>query len=263
MAHIELVRAGVDYPVLKPGRRLGRGVSDLVGGTIFEMQSRTFVRALDNVNLNLVEGMRLGLIGNNGSGKSTLLRTLAGILPLSRGTRTHSGRVFTLFSTNAGIDLRMTGLENIRRLAALHNIERGRVPELTEDVIDFTELGDFLDLPVSTYSAGMRARLGFGFLTSLEADILLIDEVIGAGDKRFHVKAKQRLEKFASSGGLLVVASHSTAVLSALCSRAVVMRKGRIAFRGSVSQASAFFAENIQKSSAADDDDSAIDQPAA
>jgi ABC-2 type transport system ATP-binding protein len=242
--HVKLLGAGVDYPILKPRANAGRGVTELVGGTIFEMQNRTFVRALDKVNISLEKGARLGLIGNNGSGKSTLLRTLAGILPLSRGTRTHSGRILTLFSSNAGIDARMTGIENISRLAALYNVDRKRIAELTEDVANFTELGAFLDLPMSSYSAGMRARLGFGFLTALEADILLIDEVIGAGDRRFHAKAKERLEKFAASGGILVVASHSTAVLSTLCTRAIVMRKGRIVFRGSVPKAAAFFAGN-------------------
>lgn len=261
MTHIELTKAGVDYPVMRSGRDRGRGVGDLLGGTIFKMESRTFVRALDNINLDLREGMRLGLIGNNGSGKSTLLRTLAGILPLSRGTRTYSGKILTLFSTVAGIDLRLTGLENVQRLAALHQLDPKRIPDVVEDIVEFTELGDFFDLPVGTYSAGMRARFGFAFMTALEADILLIDEVIGAGDKRFHSKAEKRLETFTASGGIIVVASHSTAVLSALCTRAVVMRKGRIAFRGSVPKASAFF--TASETGGATGDDPSAEQPAA
>lgn len=249
MPYIKLHRACIDYPLASHGAR-ANGRETKVGGRIFERQGRQFVRALDRVSLNLRDGARVGLLGGNGSGKSTLLRTLAGILPISQGMRSIDGRVTTLFAIGVGMDLHKTGVENIARMAALHNIPRDRIPSLVEDIAEFSELGEFMTLPVKTYSAGMRARLGFGFVTALESDIVLIDEVIGTGDRNFHEKARKRMSRFIERRGIVVLASHSMSVLNGICTHGIVMRTGRVAFEGKIADAAAFFEGGPQATAA-------------
>lgn len=241
MAVIQLRSVCIDYPVHRAKSSKVAPTDETMGGRIFMQRNREFVRGLDRVNVDIGDGQRIALIGSNGSGKSTLLRTLAGILPIASGERRIEGRISTLFSTSAGVDGERTGIENIHRLAALYNLPRSGVPELVESISDFSELGSYLQMPVKTYSAGMRARLGFAFVTSIKADIILIDEVIGVGDKDFYTKAQQRLIDFTKTSGIVVIASHSTAILQSLCTRAFVMRKGRIAFRGKVSEAEEYY----------------------
>ena len=242
MASITLRNVCIDYPVHRVGAsKMGEAAEDRMGGRIFIQKNREYVRALDRINIDITAGQRIGLIGSNGSGKSTLLRTLAGILPIASGERTIDGRISTLFSTSAGIDGELTGVENIHRLAALYGLPRESVGELIESIADFSELGTFMKMPVKTYSAGMRARLGFAFVTSIRAEIVLIDEVIGVGDKSFYAKAQKRLSEFMEGSGIVVLASHSVAVLESLCTRAFVLRNGRIVYRGNVQKAQRFY----------------------
>ena len=244
MARVSLVRVCVDYPIHRYDLSKPDTVpSETIGGRIMLNRGREFVRALDLVSLNMAEGNRVALLGSNGSGKSTLLKTIGQILPVASGERIVEGRVVTLFSTGAGIDAERSGIENIHRLAALHNVPRSSIPELIESIEDFSELGQFMKLPVKAYSAGMRARLGFAFVTSIKADIVLIDEVIGVGDKGFYKKAQQRLSEFMTGSGVVVIASHSMEILKSLCTRAFVLRNGRIAYRGPVRDAITFYNE--------------------
>lgn len=242
---LRLSRASVDYPIRNQGGSSRfADFARSVGGTFVEHEKRRFVRALNGVNINLRNGDRVGLLGGNGSGKSTLLKTLAGILPLATGTRAVSGRIATLFSTGVGIDNERTGAENIVRMAALYNVPKRQVPALIDEIAEFTELGEFIDLPVKSYSSGMNSRLGFGLVTSISANIILVDEVIGTGDKNFHEKARLRLEQFLSDRGIVVIASHSNKVLQSLCTTGIVLQRGSIAFSGPIDDAAAFYNES-------------------
>ena len=241
---IRLQRVSVDYPIHSGGVSRFAAFRRSVGGDIVEHRKRRFVRALDRINLTFENGARVGLLGGNGSGKSTLLRTCAGILPVASGARTVGGRIATLFTTGVGIDAERTGAQNIVRIAALYNIPKARVPELIDEMAEFTELGEFIDLPVKSYSSGMNSRLGFGLVTSVSADIILIDEVIGTGDKNFHAKARDRLDRFLTGRGIVVIASHSAAVLKSLCTTGIVLNKGAVSFQGAIDDAVVFYEEN-------------------
>ncbi|TPW27562.1 ABC transporter ATP-binding protein [Pararhizobium mangrovi] len=233
----------IEYPLSKTSSSRFSDFARTVGGQFVSHDDRRFIRALDRISLDFPNGSRVGLLGGNGSGKSTLLRTLAGILPLTAGERIIRGQIATLFSAGVGIDPEKNGIANIYRMAALYNIPRRRVPELIDDIVEFTELGEFIELPVKSYSSGMASRLGFGFVTNINADVILVDEVIGTGDNNFKDKARERMERFLADRGIIVVASHSVEVLETLCHTGLVLDQGSVAFYGDIAEAGEFHRE--------------------
>ncbi len=241
MARLLLDRVTIDYPIHRRGKPLLTNNRSPLGGSLFVDDDREYIRALDRVTVDVPDAQRMAIVGGNGSGKSTMLKTLAGILPIATGRREIEGRVATLFSTGIGMDGERSGRENIRRLAALHNIPRRDVPDIIADIDEFSELGEFLDLPISSYSSGMKARLGFAFTTGIKADILLIDEVIGVGDTKFYQKAQDRLKNQLHGAGIVVMASHAPSILNEFCQGAIVLKRGQVAFRGRVNDALAFY----------------------
>ena len=194
MAELLLRDVTVEYPIYNAANMSLRNqiVAIGTGGRIRSDTRRvTTVTALDGIELNLKDGDRVGLVGHNGSGKTTLLRTMAGIFTPTRGTIGITGRVSTVFGLGAGLDGELTGYENIVRMSMLLGATRRSAEAIIPDIEDFTELGDFLSVPVRTYSAGMVTRLTFAVATAAQPEILLIDEVLGAGDVGFQEKARQ------------------------------------------------------------------------
>lgn len=223
----------LEYPIFDSQSHSLRNVALQLGtgGLVRRNSKAVSVRALEDISFTLNEGDRLGLIGHNGSGKSSLLRVLSSIYPPSSGVLRINGRVSALLSTGLGMEVDATGRENIMLCGQAMGMTRREVLSMRESIEDFTELGEFLDLPVRTYSSGMALRLSFGIASALAPDILLVDEVIGAGDQKFYTKARDRLMKLFERTQVMIMASHNTEILHTFCNKAMVLQKGRcIAF---------------------------------
>lgn len=234
---IEVKDVTIDIPVYNTERSFRSAlVSNYIGGSIKQTSNAVIVRALSNISLSLKSGDRLGLVGHNGAGKSTLLSLLAGIYKPLHGSVTHNGRITPMFNMTPGLDPVDTGLENIKTIGTFLGMTKKEIKDKTEEIIAFSELQDFIHLPVRTYSSGMVARLSFGVATALEPDILLIDEGIGAGDDSFAKKAKQRLEDFYNRINILVLASHSRGLIRQLCNKAILLEHGQIIAAGTVDE---------------------------
>jgi ABC-type polysaccharide/polyol phosphate transport system ATPase subunit len=231
MAELLLRDVTVEYPIYNAGNMSLRNqlVAIGTGGRLRSDTRRiTTVTALDGIDLHLKDGDRVGLVGHNGSGKTTLLRTMAGIFTPTRGAITITGSVSTVFGLGAGLDGELTGYENIVRMSMLLGATRTAAEAIIPDVEDFTELGDFLSVPVRTYSAGMVTRLTFAVATAAHPEVLLIDEVLGAGDIGFQEKARKRMTAFIGRASILVLASHVPDLLQLFCDRLVNLEHGRI-----------------------------------
>lgn len=192
------------------------------------------IMALDGITLDIAPGSRVGLIGHNGAGKSTLLRVLAGVYAPVSGEAEIEGSVATLFNATPGLNLDSTGRENIITCGLHLGLSLREIRAKEAEIAAFTELGGYLDLPVRIYSAGMLMRLGFAIATSLEPDILLIDEGLGTGDAGFAKKAERRMRELAERASILVVASHSMSLLNSLCTDGIVLEQGRIVAKGPI-----------------------------
>ena len=203
--------------------RVGTG-----GRLAFESGRVPEVLALDEVSLDLGPGTRLGLIGHNGAGKTTLLRVMAGILSPTSGTAKIDGRVAVVINPAMGLNPQSTGREAIHVQSLIAGASRAECARAIEDIAVFTELGPFIDLPVCTYSSGMRTRLAFATATAYAADIVVIDEGIGAGDRDFATKAKARLKSWLGEAGIVVMASHSETLLKENCDMRLELDKGKI-----------------------------------
>jgi ABC-2 type transport system ATP-binding protein/lipopolysaccharide transport system ATP-binding protein len=233
MASIDLEGVVVSFPVYDQSSRSlkKRLITATTGGRIesaTESGKITVVRALDGVTLSLAHGDRVGLVGHNGAGKTTLLRVLAGIYEPTIGTARIDGNAAPLFDVALGMDPESTGYENIVLRGLFLGLSRRQIDERVDDIAEFTELGEFLKLPIRTYSTGMRMRLAFAVSTSIEPDILLLDEGIGAGDAAFLEKAQRRLRDFTDKAAIIVLASHSDALVRQMCEQVVLMEHGKI-----------------------------------
>jgi ABC-type polysaccharide/polyol phosphate transport system ATPase subunit len=245
MASIQLHDVSIDFPVFTarsrgllntllrlPQRDKARVEASGLG--------RVSVHALREVNLQLNTGDRVGLVGANGAGKTTLLRVLSGVYEPMRGELTCSGRVAALTDIMLGMDLDASGHDNIIMRGIVMGLTRRQALGLMPDVEAFTQLGEHLELPVRTYSQGMLLRLAFAVSTSVVPDILLMDEMIGAGDAKFFAQARERINGLIEQVSILVVASHNEDILRSFCNRALVLKEGRIVMDGSVDEALSF-----------------------
>ena len=229
--------ACVDFPIFDAkSRSLKKTVIGLVGGNIETAAKVPVIEALRDISLNLEHGARVGLVGHNGAGKSTLLRLLAGIYEPTRGVADVRGRVAPVFDLGVGMDPEISGLENIIVRGLFLGMTRKEMEERIDDIAEFTELGDFLRMPLRTYSTGMRIRLALGVVTSIDPEILILDEGIGAVDAAFLHKSKKRLAELVERSGLLVFASHSDEFLRDLCDTAIWMEHGRIRKQGEIEE---------------------------
>jgi ABC-type polysaccharide/polyol phosphate transport system ATPase subunit len=199
------------------------------------------VQALRDVNLEIAPGETVGIVGRNGAGKSSTLRVLAGIIPLDSGHVARGGTIVSLLEIGAGFGRDFSGRENIYLNGALHGLARAEIDERLAEIVAFSELGDFIDAPVKTYSSGMFLRLGFAIAAHLEADILLIDEVLAVGDEAFQRKCEERIARQIAAGTTLVLVSHDAALIERMCARVVVLDGGAAVFDGPCAEGMAFY----------------------
>ena len=191
-------------------------------------------RALDSLDFTVLPGEVVGIIGRNGSGKSTLLKTINGFLRPSEGQVETSGRVFLLAGVDPGLILGLSGRENARLLGMAYGKPQGAIESFVSSVEEFCNLKEAFDRKVGGYSTGMRGKLGFGIITELEPDILLIDETLGVGDREFRAKAQMRLRNFIGQSGTVLISTHSLGLAKELCTRGILLENGRIEHDGSI-----------------------------
>jgi lipopolysaccharide transport system ATP-binding protein len=228
MVRLRLENVSIDYPVF--GARAGSLKTTLAkaatGGRIGRDAGVTVVQALRDICLDLREGDRLGVVGHNGAGKSTLLQTLAGVYPPSCGSYHRQGSVASLINPMLGIELDATGYENIVIRGLVLGMDRASIRRLTPEIADFSGLGDYLTMPVRTYSTGMMMRLAFAIVTAIRTDILLMDEWLSVGDAQFQQQAEARLRHVVSNAGILVLASHSRGLIERECTMIIELNHG-------------------------------------
>ena len=239
MACVVVENVSVEFPVYGARRSFRKALFDRATGGLVERgagrhQGMVVVKALSNISLRLLEGDRLGLVGHNGAGKSTLLRVLAGVYEPIEGRVLVDGKISPLFDMMPGLDVEDTGYQNIVTIGMLFGMSASEVEAKIPEIEEFTELGEYLDLPVRTYSAGMMARLGFAVATAIEPGILLVDEGIGAGDARFAERVAQRMKEFVGRSRIIVLASHSEGMLRSMCNKGALMHEGRLLNIGSL-----------------------------
>ncbi|HEY6911543.1 MAG TPA: ABC transporter ATP-binding protein [Myxococcales bacterium] len=193
--------------------------------------------ALRHVSLRIDPGEAIALVGHNGSGKSTLLKTVAGVLQPSEGEVLVQGRISPMIELGAGFDPELTGRDNIYLNGALLGFSRRQMEAKFDRIVAFSELGDFVDMPIKNYSSGMYARLGFAIAQDVEPDVLIVDEVLAVGDERFQEKCKARIRDFRTAGVTFCFVTHGLQSARELCPRAAVLHHGRLAFDGPVDQA--------------------------
>ena len=232
-AYIKAENISLDYPIL--GYRGESLKSTIINGTIggiikFQEKSHksSVVRSIDKVSFEVFSGEKLGLLGSNGAGKTSLLRVLSGVFPISEGELKVHGKVSSMLNLTCGIDAELTGLENIEFRLKLANIPQKEIKKYTEDIIDFAELNEFINLPFRLYSSGMAARLCFGIATSIPSEIILMDEWLSVGDKEFNEKASIRLNKYVMNSSLLVIASHNYNFIEKLCDKILILDQGNL-----------------------------------
>jgi ABC-2 type transport system ATP-binding protein len=229
---------------------LAKGINRLatrklnVGGQIGTGEKgRVVVKALDGVSFEIHEGDRVGLLGHNGSGKTTLLRTLAGIYEPVAGTIRVSGHAFPLFDLQLGMDQDATGIENIWMRSKFLGLSTQQIRDALDDIAEFTELGEYLQMPIRAYSTGMMLRLAFAISTAITPEILILDEMIGAGDAAFIARVNDRLKTFLARAGILVIASHATDILRQWCNKGMLLEHGKLIAYGPLEDVVARYAE--------------------
>lgn len=257
MASLILDNVTVEFPIYGSQRSFRSAIKSMTGGIIRregKRRHRITVRALDKVSLSLEHGDRLGIIGHNGAGKSTLLRVCAGVYAPTGGAVSIDGRVSPLFNTSPGLDTDDTGYENIFTCGQFLGMTPEEIAQKTPDIVEFSELGEYLNLPVRTYSTGMVVRLGFAIATAIDPEVLVLDEGLGAGDARFAERAKRRVDALIERSSILVLASHSDALVQAMCNKAILLSEGRIRCEGSVEDVIQAYAEMNQETALSQDD---------
>jgi ABC-type polysaccharide/polyol phosphate transport system ATPase subunit len=205
------------------------------------------VRALSDICLDLRPGDRLGILGGNGAGKSTLLKLIAGIYEPTAGLRKVSGRISSLFELSLGFEMEASGRNNILYRGYLQGETPRSLKAKLEEIAAFSELGDFLDVPVRYYSAGMLVRLAFSIATAIEPEILLVDEVLSAGDLAFQHKARQRMREMMAKAQILVVVSHDLDSLCQLCHQGLWLDQGRVRACGPIADVVAAYQDHVQR----------------
>ena len=249
MTHIRLHSVDLDLPVgrfpfLGGGKQASGRTSD---PRIDRSRGNHFVRVLNDVTLEFKQGERVGLIGVNGAGKSTFLRVLAGIYAPTRGVCDTEGRISTLFSSTIGMNPQASGRENIYLSGRTLGMSRAEIRAAQDDIISFADIGEFIDMPLRLYSAGMKTRLGFAIATTITPEILLIDEVFGVGDAAFQQRAQERIQQVVGKAGILVLASHSDSMISQFCDKVCCIEKGAVQFFGPSKEGLEIYRNAIQQ----------------
>jgi len=236
MTKIILNKVGVEFPIYElSSRSIKKQLMRITTGGALSKDSKVVtVKALNNLSFELHPGDRLGLVGHNGAGKSTLLRVLAKIYEPTSGKITIDGKVSALLDVMLGMDPESTGYENIVMRGLIHGLKRKEILARQKEIADFTELGDYLSIPVRTYSTGMRLRLAFSIATSVLSEIIVLDEVVGAGDTAFMKKAEDRFNSMLNDAEIVVLASHSKETIKKFCNKVLWLNAGEVGYFGSV-----------------------------
>ena len=240
MASIELRNISIEFPIYNvDARSMKKSFLRLAtgGGVATKANKRVVVRSLQNVSLSMQHGDRIGLIGHNGAGKSTLLRLLAGVYEPTEGQMHIEGHVSPMFDVMQGMENELTGYENIITRGIILGLTRKQIKDKVHEIAELTGLGDYLSLPIRTYSNGMMLRLGFAISTSITPDILLIDEVFGVGDADFIKKATERMDSLLGQSSIVVIASHADALIRDCCNKVLLLNAGEVRYFGSVDEA--------------------------
>jgi lipopolysaccharide transport system ATP-binding protein len=248
MTTIELDNVCLDYIIKTGSDSIGKTAVYLAGRLLNVTANRprklinhSTYRALKNINLSLTIGDRVGLLGQNGAGKSTLLKVLAKIYRPNSGSIHIKGKIASVFDASLGINHDATGYENIINLGMMKGFSKKQTEQIIPDVENFTELGDFLQKPVSTFSTGMQMKLVFAVATAFYPEIMLIDEIIGVGDHHFIERAMSRLDNAIERSHILVLTSHSNDIIKRFCNKVIVMHQGEIQFMGDVEPGIEFY----------------------
>ncbi len=246
MVRIELKDTSLTFEIRQGGRITLKEllIRKLFGRTV---APRVQVHALQDVNLTIQEGQRVGIIGHNGAGKSTLLKVLAGIYPPTKGERVVEGQISSLFDIALGFELDASGWENIAYRGYLQGETPKSIKAKLEPIAEFSELGEFLNVPVRYYSAGMLVRLAFSIATAIDPEILLIDEVLSVGDMSFQNKARERMRDMMAKARLIVVVSHDMESLIKLCDQAVWLDHGRVRGVGPAAEVIAAYITHVHR----------------
>jgi ABC-2 type transport system ATP-binding protein/lipopolysaccharide transport system ATP-binding protein len=225
---IDLQNLSIHLPIQRTRLRRKMLAEGGAGGRVIKTKAGECVAALQNISLSINSGDRIALLGRNGAGKTTLLRTLAGVYLPSTGRAHIKGRIATLFSTTLSLSDFETGRQNIQVSGILRGIAQDRIQTLLPDILETTGLGEFIDLPLSKYSEGMKARLGFAMAILAEPDLLLIDEVLNAGDAVFLEAARKKITSLSGPDKSLIIASHSEELLGSICNKALWLDRGSL-----------------------------------
>lgn len=239
MANIIFENVTTEFPIYNANARSLKKklIQIATGGQLnADTKGRVVVRSLENISFTLSDGDRVGLLGHNGAGKSTLLRVLGRVYAPSAGNAQINGKLGSLIDISFGIDHEATGRENIYLRGALLGLTRNEVKSCMDEIIDFSELGDFVDVPLRTYSSGMHLRLAFAVSTIIRPEILLMDEWLSVGDEGFRMKAERRLTELVQSTNILVLASHSETLIRHICNRVIWLEHGRVRMDGPVNE---------------------------
>ncbi len=197
--------------------------------------------ALKNVSFRLNKGDRLGILGLNGAGKSTLLKVIAGVYKPTTGKVTRYGHIAPMIELGAGFDPNYTGRENIFLYGSVLGFSRSFLEEKYQEILDFSELGEFIDVPIKNYSSGMKARLGFSIATVVEPEILILDEVLSVGDAKFRKKCEKKMQRMFDHGVTVLFVSHSLAQVKRLCNKAILMEHGQLIAQGNIEDVSTIY----------------------
>lgn len=241
-AQIRLKNVSLTYDLhLDRTNNLKEFVVNLFTGRKYVSTRKQKINAIDNLSLDVNEGDRLGIIGLNGSGKSTTLKVISGILKPTKGTVEVQGTVQPLIEIGAGFDPEFTGRENIYLNGYMLGFTKAEIRAKEKEIIEFADLGDFIDSPIKYYSSGMSVRLAFTIATSIKPEILVFDEMLAAGDAQFMARAKTRIDNLMDRSKIIVIVSHDMGLIESTCNRVIVLNRGQRVFEGSPKDAIAFY----------------------
>jgi ABC-type polysaccharide/polyol phosphate transport system ATPase subunit len=235
MAQVDLEAVSVEFPVYNVNARSFKKnfLRLATGGRVVENANQLIVvSALNDISLSIKDGDHIGLIGHNGSGKSTFLRLLATIYEPTRGKIHIKGNISPMLELTQGIEAEFTGYENITQRGTLLGLTRAQVAKHIDEIAELTGLGDYLAMPIRTYSSGMMVRLAFAISTAIHPEILLIDEIFGAGDASFFKTARKKMVELLNHSSIVVMATHSDELIQEFCNKVLLLEGGRIKYFG-------------------------------